>query len=236
MNNITFPTSFCLRVGKHKGLISGTEFCRNTTIQRIFLEPSDCRSRSNWPSAAKIQRNVCLMFGKVQRDWCHPCSMSRAKPFSSRTRGIVSEAGIPVVWFPGTALSLFNWVLRSWKSWMWMRTLFPLSFFAPCLYLCVGWNYCLDLFFLWVSAESTLLEAFITCRKAFLASFWNTKHNLLLTTILIHFPVLSLHQRMLFWFLFDPPLLLPFWKPSLPFKKNLSCLFSFVPPSTIFVW
>ena len=36
MNKTIFPTSFCLRVGKHKRLTAGTESCRNTTIQRIF--------------------------------------------------------------------------------------------------------------------------------------------------------------------------------------------------------
>ena len=36
MNNTTFPTSFCLRVGKHKRLIAGIEFWRKTIIQRIF--------------------------------------------------------------------------------------------------------------------------------------------------------------------------------------------------------
>ena len=42
MNNTTFPTSFCFRVGKHKRLIARTEFCCNAIIQRIFLKPSDC--------------------------------------------------------------------------------------------------------------------------------------------------------------------------------------------------
>ena len=182
--NTSSPTSFCLRVGKHKGLIAGTEFCRNTMIQRIFLEPSDCSSWSNWPCAAKIQNNVCLMVGKVQRDWCHPCSMSRAIPFGSRTRGIVSEAGIPIVWFPGTALSLFNWVFRCWKSWLSMSTFFALPFlilaFTFVWVEITAWT----LFWL-VSAKTFLPKSFIAFRKAFLCLFFLciTKHNILLTTI-----------------------------------------------------
>ena len=66
MNKTTFPTSFCLRAGKHKRLIAVTEFCRNTIIQSIFLEPSDCLSRSNWSCATKIQNNVRRMVGKIQ--------------------------------------------------------------------------------------------------------------------------------------------------------------------------
>ena len=39
LNNTTFPPSFCLRVGIHKGLIAWAKFCRNATIQCIVLEP-----------------------------------------------------------------------------------------------------------------------------------------------------------------------------------------------------
>ena len=51
-----------------KDLLQRQTICRDATIQRMFLEPSDCRSWSNWPCAAKIQNNVCWMVGKVQSE------------------------------------------------------------------------------------------------------------------------------------------------------------------------
>ena len=41
VNNTTFPTGLCLRVGKHKGLVATTKLCRNAVIQRMHLEPFD---------------------------------------------------------------------------------------------------------------------------------------------------------------------------------------------------
>ena len=71
MNNTTFPTRFCLRVGKHKRLVARTKFCRYTMIQRIFLEPSDCRSLSNWSCATKIQNSVRRIVGTRGTDAIH---------------------------------------------------------------------------------------------------------------------------------------------------------------------
>ena len=168
MNNATFPTRFCLRVGKHKRLIAGTEFCRDTMIQRIFLEPSDCRSWFNWSCATKIQNNVRRMVGKFQRNWSYPSKVCWITP--RRCWRIVTTIRIPIGWFQSMTLSLFNGVPRGWKSCLWVGTFLAFSFLI--LALAIVWiKITVWTLFTWASAKSTLPKAFIVFRKAFLASF-----------------------------------------------------------------
>ena len=200
MNNATFLTRFCFRVCKHKGLVAGTEFCFHTMIQRIFLEPSDCRSRSNWSCATKIQNNVRRMVGKIQRNWCKPCKVSWIVPRSSAsaswTGGIIRAIGIPIDWFRGMNLPNFQ-----------RRKVLNVDRHLPCFSF-------LDqaLTFVWViitawtlfwlsSARSNLPKVLIAFRRAFLASFFFGPPGTFFFWPQLWFQCCLLHQGTLFLFL-----------------------------------
>ena len=137
-------------------------------IQRIFLEPSDCRSWSNWSCATKIQNNVRRMVGKFQRNWSYPSKVCWITP--RRCWRIVRTIRIPIAWFQSMTLSLFNGVPRGWKSCLWVGTF--LAFSSLILALAIVWiKITVWTLFTWASAKSTLPKAFIVFRKAFLASF-----------------------------------------------------------------
>ena len=65
MNDTTFKTSLCVRVGKHKGLVTGAKIRRNAIVQCMFLEASGGCSRSNRLCTTKILNNICGMVGGV---------------------------------------------------------------------------------------------------------------------------------------------------------------------------
>ena len=72
---------------------------RNSITPCMRLVSFDSRSRSNRPSAAKIQNNMCWMVGKIQWSCHHPCCVRLCtEPTSIWSPGIVSPmTGRPIV-------------------------------------------------------------------------------------------------------------------------------------------
>ena len=105
-------------------------------------------------------------------DWCHPCSVSRGTPCSSpdksRARGIVSKAGIPIVWFPRLAISLF-WLPSEAEKTRLISTFLALSFLVLAS-ACVLITITASTLFRMMSAKAIFKKKALTFRKIFLAS------------------------------------------------------------------
>ena len=71
-------------------------------------------------------RSKTTLVGKFQKNWSYPSKVSWIVP-RSRWR-IVRAIRIPIAWFPGMTLTLFNGFFRGWKSWLWISTFLALTF------------------------------------------------------------------------------------------------------------
>ena len=196
-----FHAGFCLGVGEHEGLIATAKFRRNTIIPCMLLQSFDCRSRSNRPCAAKVKNHVCRMVSKIQRGYCHPCSVCFcAKPPSIWSPGIVSPmAGRPIVSFPSMAVSFFRWVFLRLKIRIEDKFLPCLFLFGPFLCLCCGDNPCLRLC-LGGKGENHPSDSHhcLLTSLSCLCFLWTTKQSPFLTKF--RDLVLVLRQGMLFRF------------------------------------
>ena len=166
MNKTTFPTSFCLRAGKHKRLIAVTEFCRNTIIQRIFLELYDCRSpidrvlpRSRTTCVGWLAKSKELMLSKPKILNCTTQSLKNRQSNWSINRLIPRDDLVPL-----------QQGFQKLKILSVDRHLPCLFLCDPCPCLCVE-KITARTLFRWANAKSTFTKAFIAFRKAFLAPF-----------------------------------------------------------------
>ena len=139
MNNTTFPTSFCSRVGKHNSLIARTEFCCNAIIQRMFLELPDCLSWRNRSYPTKDPKRRVSDGGQDPREltpstlyilncatqWCF-CKLNQNPQSNWNANRLIPKE------YHGPLQKIFrNWRFRLWIGFFSAFCIFFAFYFSP---------------------------------------------------------------------------------------------------------